>query len=174
MAFISEFDFLFESIQQVYEGRLLENAVGEQLDIIGVILGQSRSVILPQFWFGFVGALDVTKMADEATPAEGGMFKSEGVGAGAVTPLDDETYRRLLKAKASLLNSETIDVNTTYHFVSVLLGMIPGTFKLTDLGSRKMELTLANSEVSDTNLSLILYATKYFVPAGVTFTINQV
>lgn len=174
MAYLSEMDFLFESIERVYIGMFLTAAVGKQLDVLGIILGQSRSVILPQIWFGFQGALDVDKMADEAAPASGGLFKSEGLGTGSVTPLDDETYRRLLLAKASVLNSDTADVNTAYHLISILLNRIPSTFKITDLGDRKVELTIESAAVAVSEISLILYATKYFVPAGITFTINQV
>ena len=46
MAFIAELDLLFEQTEEVYLGRFLENAVGKQLDIIGIILQQTRSVIL--------------------------------------------------------------------------------------------------------------------------------
>ena len=175
-AFVLEADFLFETVQMVHDGRLLEEAIGEQLDVIGIILQQPRTVILPQLWFGFDGALDVDQMADEATPARGGIFRSEDVGSGLLTPLDDLTFRNLLKAKASIMNSDTIDVNTSYSFVSVLLNRVPATFSFEEgpSGFRSMQLTLDRDEVSGAEISLILYTTKYFVPAGITFTINQV
>ena len=175
-AFILEADFLFETVQRVYEERFLEAAVGSQLDVIGIILQQPRTVILPQLWFGFDGALDVDRMADEATPARGGTFRSEDIGTGVLTPLDDLVFRSLLKAKASIMNADSIDVNTIYHFISVLLNRVPQTFSMEDgpSGLRSVQLTISRDEVSGAEISLILYATKYFVPAGITFTINQV
>jgi len=175
-AFVLEADFLFETVQRVHDERFLEVAIGYQLDVIGIILQQPRTVILPQLWFGFVGALDVDGMADEATPARGGVFKSEDVGTGVLTPLEDVLYRNLLKAKASITNSNSIDVNTVYHFLSLLLGRVLQTFSLEEgpTGLRSVQLSIDRDEVTGTEISLILYATKYFVPAGITFTINQV
>jgi len=174
MAFISELDFLFETTQRVYEERFLDKAVGAQLDVIGIILQQPRTVILPELWFGFQGGLNVDKMANESAPAIGGMFKDEATGYGDITPLSDVHYRRLLMAKASIMNSTTIDINTAYHVISLLLERVPSNFKIEDLGSRSIQLTISTTNVSDTEVSLILYATKYFVPAGITFTINKV
>ena len=109
-------------------------------------------------------------------PARGGTFRSEDIGTGVLTPLDDVVFRNLLKAKASIMNAESIDVNTIYHFISVLLNRVPQTFSIEEgpSGLRSVQLTISRDEVSGTEISLILYATKYFVPAGITFTINQV
>ena len=175
-AFILEADLLFDEILKVHDSRFLINAVGAQLDVIGRVLQQSRSVSLPQLWFGFVGALGVDKMSDESTPARGGKFLSEEFVEAEVTPLDDETYRNLLLAKASIMNSDTIDVNTTYNFISLLMGRVLQTFSLEarTSGLRSVQLSISGDEISSAEISLILYATKYFVPAGITFTINQV
>ena len=174
MAFIAEFDFLFETIERVYFGRFIENAVGAQLDVIGIILQQSRAVELPQIWFGFQGAIGADGFADEATPTVGGMFRSEDSEGFTITPLDDLTYKRLLLAVAYATNRDDASIDMAYYIVCLLLGRVPQTLAIVDLGLKRVELQLERDEVTDAEVSLILYAKKYFVPAGVNFTINQV
>lgn len=174
MAFIAEFDFLFETIERVYYGRFIENAVGAQLDVIGIILQQSRAVELPQVYFGFQGAPAVDGFADEATPGGGGIFKSEESEGFTVTPLEDATYRRLLLAVAYATNRDDASIDMAYYIACLLLDRVPKTLAIVTLGVKSVELQLARDEVTTAEVSLILYATKYFVPAGVTFSINQV
>ncbi len=139
MAFVSELDLLFEQIEEVYLGRFIENAVGKQLDIIGIILQQPRSVILPTQWFGFSNAgtvpANVAGMANESSPANGGIFRDENVGGGEVTPLDDNTYRKMLLAKAVITNRDAADLSLAYFVVSILLGRVPSLFELRDADS---------------------------------------
>ena len=180
MAFIAELDLLFEQVSSVYYGRFLEVAVGEQLDVIGIILQQPRSVILPKLWFGFLGADDAAGMADEASPAGGGVFKDENVGDGEITALDDLTYRRMLLGKAAILNRESDELYLAYFVIGTLLNKAPSVFEIRDSDSgvgieeRRVDLLISQSAVSTTEIGLILYMTKYFVPAGTTFTITQV
>ncbi len=182
MCFIAELDFLFEQIEKVHSGRFLETAVGRQLDVIGIILQQSRAVILPVLWFGFQGATAAEGMADEATPALGGVFKDENVGTGGITPLDDTTYRRVLLAKATVMNRDTCDIELAYYVVSILLGRVPSVFEFVDkdtieedntVPERTVELRLSTADVSTREVQLILYMSKYFIPAGITFTITR-
>lgn len=180
MAFISEMDFLFEQVEEVYLGRFLENAVGEQLDIIGIILQQTRAVILPNLWFGFQGAVNVDGMANESFPAGGGLFRDENVGEGEVTPLNDETYRRVLMAKAIMANRDSATLTLAYYVISILINRVPSTFELRDADSgvgidkRRVDLKISRNGVSAYELQLISYMAKYFVPSGITFTITQV
>ena len=52
-AYVAEMDILFEEIEKVYQGRFIENAMGRQLDIIGIILDEPRGINLPTQFFGF-------------------------------------------------------------------------------------------------------------------------
>lgn len=135
MCFIAELDLLFEQTEEVYLGRFIESAVGRQLDIIGIILQLPRSIVLPTQWFGFQGAVDVAGMADETSPANGGIFRDANVGDGELTPLDDSTYRRLLLAKAFIINRDSADTGLAYFVVSTLLGRVPSLFELRDADS---------------------------------------
>ncbi len=181
MCFIAEFDLLFEQLHKVYFGRFIENAVGAQLDVIGIILQQSRAVILPNIWFGFQGVPNVEGMADEASPAIGGMFKDENIGEDKITPVDDVLYRRMLLAKAAILNRNSDDISLAYHVISILINKVPSTFQIRESGpsnpliaKRRVDLMLSRSAVTEQEVKLILYMAKYFVPAGITFTITKV
>ncbi len=185
MAFVAEMDLLFEQIEEVYLGRFIENAVGRQLDIIGIILQQPRAVVLPSIWFGFSdnGFIPpkVDGMADAAEPAVGGLFRDGNFG-GAVTPLDDTTYRRVLLARGIIANRDTADINLAYYAISTLLGRIPSTFELRDADSntpntvprRVIDLLLSSKDVTERDELLIYYMSKYFIPAGTTFKITKV
>ncbi len=172
--FLDEFDKLFYQVELVEASRYLDTAVGAQLDAIGVILGQSRAVVLPEVYFGFQGADgNIEGMADEAVPNEGGIFLDEDLSGYTTTPLGDETYRKLLKSKALLMNSDTCDIETAYQVVCTLLGKVPKVLSFTSIGFKEVQLDLSAGEVRVYELSLILYATKYFVPLGITLTINR-
>lgn len=173
-AFTEELDLLFLNIEKVYLGRFIETAIGDQLDIIGIILQQSRAVELPNLWFGFDGAPLAERMADEALPADGGLFFDENISGAGISPLDDETYRRVLMAKALLVNRSSADINLAYYFVATLLNKIPKTFIIEEIAHREVRLTLSQSSVTLKEVSLIYYMSKYFVPTGITFTIIRI
>ena len=52
-AYTCEMNWLFQNIEAVYLGRMLEYAVGANLDVIGIILDEPRTVALPTQYFGF-------------------------------------------------------------------------------------------------------------------------
>tara|TARA_R110000850_G_scaffold69522_1_gene154338 strand:- start:379 stop:993 length:615 start_codon:yes stop_codon:yes gene_type:complete len=174
MAYIAEMDFLFEQIELVYVGRFLNIAIGAQLDVLGKILQQSRSVVLPNIFFGFQGAAGVISgMADEATPNNGGVFLDENSGGYGVTPLDDTLYRRVLKVVGTVSSRDSCDINLAYYCISILLDRVPSTFSLTNPAHRQVVLELGVGEVTDLEVVLIEYMAKYFIPDGMSFTINR-
>ena len=173
MCFIAELDFLFETIQESYEGRMLENAVGEAQDIIGIILDEERNLVLSNDYFGFQGASGATKMADEATPSDGGIFRSEEETGFSVTPLSDAIFRRLLKSKASILNSDTCNVEDMYSCITILLDRQVSNMAVTYPAAKQIVLTMSSSEVSSGEEGLINYASKWFIPTGVQFTLTR-
>ena len=46
LAYIEELDLLFNSIDQVYYGRMIDSAIGVQLDAIGRIIDQGREIVI--------------------------------------------------------------------------------------------------------------------------------
>ena len=145
MCYVSELDLLFEEMQNVYYGRFLANAVGAQLDVIGIILQQHRSIILGEEYFGFNGAPGATKMADGANPNDGGVFFSADNAGLEVTPLTDTMYRRVLEVIAFLTNKDSLDINTVYKVVTMILNRVPAVMGLDTHSGLGSELAFAAS-----------------------------
>ena len=176
--FIDEMDTLFAQTEEVYLGRFLDTAVGTQLDIIGVILGEHRSIDLPTQFFGFsddgTAPANVAPLADEATPANGGVFFDETQSSTTESALGDQQYRRLLKAKALLVSEGYPSANSCYEVVSTLLGFTPNTMELSTSGAQNATLTLSAGDVTLADVSFIQYFSKYLAPLGTTFAILRV
>jgi hypothetical protein len=79
----------------------LDNAIGAQLDIIGLWVGQSRVVpgVLTLGYFGFSDNLVAQPFGDEGNAAIGGRFYEEGEVFTSTAVLADPEYRLVLKAK---------------------------------------------------------------------------
>jgi hypothetical protein len=176
-AFIDEMDLLFEQIERVYLGRFIENAVGTQLDIIGVILNENRNVDLPQQFFGFSDAgtvpTNVAPMADTATPSDGGLFRGEEQEGTENFALSDNNYRQLLLAKAYLSTQEVCSYDTAYKALAILLKRVPRKFELRAIADRQVRLELDSSDTNLADVSLITYFSRYLVPLGTSFTITR-
>jgi len=171
-AYVEEMDDLFCAIEDVYFGRLLETAVGTQLDVIGDILQQSRNVDLGTIYFGFDGASPVDGFGSITDPLAGAVFKSANLGGITITPLDDETFRKVLKCKGALLNSDSCSIEEIYSSVNILMGKVPSKAIVTEPANLAVNLEMDIIELRSTDELLIYYMARYFIPAGVTFTIT--
>tara|TARA_R110002012_G_scaffold134397_1_gene287712 strand:- start:31 stop:780 length:750 start_codon:yes stop_codon:yes gene_type:complete len=179
-AFVDELDLLMAETEKVYLGRFIEYAEGRQLDIIGIILGEERGVDLPIGFFGFsdldtgLNLVNAQNLADQGTPTDGGVFRSEGQGSSSTTALSDMVYRRLLLAKAFLLTKDSMNLNNIYFVSSILMGKTPQHMKVLISSDRVVTLELSSEGTTDADLALIRYFSKYFIPNGTSFSINEV
>lgn len=98
MVEIEELQHTFKDLIQL---RSIDSAVGEQLDLLGRIVGQDRTLInyysFP--YFGFDGATGAETFGSVYDSSIGGVFRSVYQDEGAAATVDDETYRFLLKAR---------------------------------------------------------------------------
>lgn len=173
-AFFEEMDLLFAEAEEVYLGRMIEFAIGSQLDVIGLILDQGRSVPIAIDFFGFQGAPNATKMADEATPADGGVFRDEGQADAVVFPLDDVRYRNILLAKALANSSETRGVEELYKISATLLGRMPRLMQVVVPAVRQITLNISAIDTNDTDLGILEYFAQYMVPLGTSFDVVRI
>jgi len=171
-AYVAEMDDLFCAIEDVYFGRFLETAVGTQLDIIGDILQQSRNIDLGTIYFGFDGASPVDGFGSITDPLAGAVFKSEDLAGVTITPLDDETFRRVLKCKGALLNSDSCSIEGIYSSINILMGKVPSKAIITEPNNLAVNLEMDVAELRSEDELLIYYMARYFIPAGITFTIT--
>lgn len=173
-AFISQMDLVFEETKKVKLGRFIQNATGAQLDVIGEILQQSRSLYIPTIWFGFQGASPIAGMADEVTPSNGGVFKDEDLDGFTLTPLDDIRYRNVLLCRAYCINRNVHSVNSVYEAISILLGLTPNTMILTETQHKIWELQLDSLSVTSEQAQLIIAVKHWFIPMSVGFNVSLV
>lgn len=175
-AFVDEMDLLFEHLEEVYLGRFIELAIGTQLDIIGIILDESRSITLDIQFFGFSDngtSTDTAKLANESLPSDGGIFRSEGQSGEELSELSDEAYRKVLLAKAFLSSVDECSINNAYHAISILLGRTPDGMQLTNLADRQVELGLLIADTTLADIQIIDYFAQYLVPIGTSLTITR-
>jgi hypothetical protein len=98
------FDAL-NGVQAVYKDlmqlRSIETATGNQLDLIGEIIGQPRTLVnynaFP--YFGFDGATAAETFGTISDSTIGGVFRSVNQEEGSSSSVDDETYRFLIKCR---------------------------------------------------------------------------
>lgn len=166
MCFFEEMNLLLATSEQSYRTRLILDAEGESLDIIGRILQQERNVVITQEYFGFQGATGALGFND-------GTFKDENELGFTVTPLTDSVYRNLLLGKAYVLNKDNCSVEDVYNIVRIVTGKALSTLTITYPGDRQFQLNLSATEVTLPQHALIQYASEWFVPNGITFTISR-
>lgn len=104
--------------------RSIDTAIGEQLNIIGRIVGQERVLINTDLFpfFGFGGAINAGTFGDVNNQLVGAVFYSLGAATGGNVLLDDDTYRLFIKAKIF----KNITASTPEEFISVV-NLILGT-----------------------------------------------
>lgn len=109
---------LENTFKDLLQLRDIDTATGEQLNIIGRIVGQDRELIAADLYdfFGMIGALNAFPMGDINDPSIGGIFYSYGIDVGGNVELDDETYRTFIKAKIY----KNITASTPEQFITAI------------------------------------------------------
>lgn len=111
-----------EQIRKLMQERSIDTAVGFQLDIIGNIVGQSRFVPdinpIPFFAFdGYVGGGGFVANPLDPTAVK---FKSVGQSALSNEPLQDEDFRRAIRARI-IKNSSKGTIEDILEAINVLV-----------------------------------------------------
>ena len=105
ISLISQFCAIYQEIDNTFddlmEKRFIDTADGEQLDIIGEIVGQPRLTLNSDslYYFGFQGSLNTLGFSSTANPTAGGLFYTSDSNNKRKIPIGDELYRLLIRAK---------------------------------------------------------------------------
>ena len=165
-----------EALKQVMQLRSIDTAEGEQLNVIGRIVGQPRELIDAEMleYFGFDGYPESQSYGDLENTSTGGFYYSLGTPLTGSVLLNDEQYRLFIKAK--------ILKNTTFATPEDFLGFVKfvfGTEINNVLAEGDAEFTiLIGKELNSFERALLTYKTKYqnfdapFVPKPVGVRIN--
>lgn len=173
-AYVEEINLLYVASNDVYLQRLLANAEGLQLDIIGRILGQSRNIaIAVGGYFAYQGVLEAKGFGERKFSEEvgdyvvvgGGSFRGGEDQGYTIVPLNDVKYRRLLYARAYSLSNLDKSINTIYKTVNLILGR-EVNMRMVEEG-QAATLYLDEGLVHQEEMDLINAVKGWFTPMGV-------
>ena len=107
-----------EALKQVMQLRSIDTAEGEQLNVIGRIVGQPRELLEADLYeyFGLQGATNAQSFGELGNSSIGGLFYNYGTPLGGNVLLDDETYRKFIKAKIF----KNVTASTPEEFITVV------------------------------------------------------
>ena len=110
-------------LKDLMQKRSLDTAQGVQLDILGEIVGQPRTLLDTDLleYFGFSGYPDVQGFGDKNNPTTGGEFYSFGNPLTGNILLNDKQYRLFIKAKI-LKNKTNATPNDFLDFIGFVFG----------------------------------------------------
>lgn len=110
---------LQNTLRDLTQLRDIDNAIGVQLDVIGRIVGQERELVEAELYpfFAFQGVVGALGFGSKETGGGGTLTsKSGGVDTGKNVLLDDETYRKYIRAKIF----KNITASTPEQFMAVV------------------------------------------------------
>ena len=171
-AYFIEMDYLFEQIERVYLGRFLEYATGEQLTILGIIVGISRELSIDGTYFGFASSLSSGTFGTSGDALLGEKWRS-------LTPeqnliqLDDDVFSRVVRAKAMCNAADAQTVEFVYKIVAIILGQMPSSISLTATVGW-ITLTLVEADTDTFDIKVVEAMSEFFVPAGYIFVIDLI
>lgn len=132
----------------------LDQAVGAQLDILGVIIGQSRNVanILLVEFFGFQDDLAALTMGELTDPSVGGRFYNLGDTFASSSTLQDPEYRTVLRAKIARnqWDGSITGVEAALSFI------LPGVqYSITDVNTRIVSIAILSTSITAVDQTLL-------------------
>lgn len=166
---VREDDDLEQVFQDLLNERYIDTAIGAQLDVLGIIVGQERGFkqTVSETFFGFKGAIGGDTFGTIGDSGVGSNFRSISSIEFADVIFDDDTYRLFIRAKIDKNKSrgtieETINI--------ALQGITSSTTVVVTEGLAEFTLTFGGS-LSDED-KLLLARTNYIPnPAGVSFAV---
>lgn len=167
---ISEQVDLEAVMQDLMQKRSIDTAEGYQLDLIGALVGQSRTLILQEDvpYFGYLADPESEPYSSLEEPESGGMFRSLNTPASGNVRLDDTNYRLVIKARI-LANTSKCTPEDVIHSIKFLLGT--STASINETGNAHLTLGISRplSEIEEYLIKGQSGATKGLipVPAGV-------
>lgn len=117
-----------QELEQVFKDliqlRSIDTAFGEQLDVIGRIVGQPRELLDTSLlsYFAFDGYPDAQPYGDLNDASVGGFYYSFGDPLTGNTLLNDEQYRMFIKAKI-IKNTTRATPEEFLNFISFVFGV---------------------------------------------------
>ncbi len=151
-------DELDQVFNNLLNNRSIDTAVGEQLNIIGKIVGIPRPLVLASgfTFFGFAGVVGVNvgSFGDINDPSVGGIFRGEGSNETGNTLLDDTQYRAVIKTK--IIKNSASGIMEDIVSASKALLNIDHVYTLEIINSTENEIQLSFDRELNSNEILLL------------------
>lgn len=167
-AFLKESDEIEEVLRQLLDERFIDTAVGDQLDILGVIVGLPRTSAeyISNPFFGFLTAIGARTYSTLAAPSTGGTWRTLADPDSLPQILDDDVYRGFLKAKIERNHTD----GTIEDVITVVELLFPTeTIEITEPATAEFNIKIV-AILTDTE-KLILARNQFIPkPAGVFVT----
>lgn len=167
---ISGVNDIQNTIKQLIQNRSIDEATGEQLNIIGRIVGQERDLTTLDFYtfFAFKDYPNGGTFGDLNNPHLGAVFYSLGDILGSSVTLDDNTYRLFIKSK--ILKNKT--ASTPEELLQFLSFIFPSAPIFIEEGEAHITINIGRelSEFEENLLTYISYSSGYpsrFIPKTV-------
>lgn len=143
-----------ETLRDLMQLRDVDSATGAQLDVIGRIVGQERELVAAELYnfFGFQGAAGAASMGEYGNTV-GGYWYSSGDPKGRNILLDDESYRKYIKAKMF----KNVTASTPEEFISVVNLIFNTTAAYVDEGANAEFTLYFGRDITDFEKSLLAY-----------------
>lgn len=161
-AFLKLLTVEMQNLQAVFKDlmqlRTLDTATGEQLDIIGRIVGQERVLLSADLYeyFGFQGALKAGSYGNLTDPTIGAKWWSLGKPLGGNVLLDDNTYRIFIRAK--ILKNTTVSTSEDFIKAINLIFGLDNTIAIEDTTTDQATvMVLFNRPLTDFEKALLYY-----------------
>ena len=153
-----EMQTLQRTFQDLMQLRSLDTATGEQLDVIGRIVGQDRVLLSADLYefFGFQGALKAGSYGNLTDSTIGAKWWSLGKPLGGNVQLDDDTYRTFIRAK--ILKNTTASTSEDFIKAINLIFGTESTLAIEDTSTEPATvMVLFNRHLSDFEKALLYY-----------------
>lgn len=167
-AFLRESNELEEAIIDLIEKTGLEEAFGETLNIIGIIVGQERGSIpiVLDVYFGFKGSIGGDTFSTIGDPSVGSNLRSISDIEFTRVVQDDETYRRFIKSKIAKNHSQ----GTREEAIFSALQIVDSDTQLQVLEEKLKCIFKFSGTLSDSDKLLLLESD--LIPKPITVSIN--
>lgn len=166
-------DELVKAIEDTINLRYLADAFGQQLDVIGEIVGMAR-IIPGAAALGYFGFYDETLAArpsigDVAYPAIGGVYRSEGDRTSTDFRMNDVQYKQAIYAKI-LKNDSACTVDDVIEWIDLMVGFPVDTEVTEGTNTGTIFIHADLSQVTRTTLGLFM---NYMKPTGTKLTLRD-
>jgi hypothetical protein len=159
-------------LDQLLNERSINTAIGAQLDIIGEIVGQPRTIldVTGLEFFGYAGAAgDIDGYGTLLDPTIGARYRSGTEETGTFRELGDAEYRLFIKSKV-FKNVGSLTTENLIEALSFVFG--EGSFVgITENGNHNVSLTLV-ADIPVSTAQLLVTNDALPRPAGVSYLVS--